>query len=652
MTAISIADISLSFGTRKILDRISFSLAENDRMGLIGVNGCGKSTLFKVITGELEPDEGNVYIANGKTVGILKQDGAFQVDEQAGDSALEQMIAAFPELLAAERHLADLQERLTAETYNAENSFFDSLTAEFTECNARFIRDGGLEFKGRCASVLLKMGFDEESMRRPLSTLSGGQRTRLALARQLAREPDILLLDEPTNHLDIDTMLFLENFLSQYRKCVLVISHDRYFLDRVTNKTLALEYGRAKLYNGGYTASMEQRRIDREIAEKHYQIQQKEIARQEAYIAQQRAWNRERNIIAAESRLKLLAKMDKLERPREAPKSIRLSFSKAFDSGNEVLTVKNLSMAFGSKKLFDGIGFLLTKKERMFIVGPNGCGKSTLLKLILGKLSPTAGRVEAGYNVEIGYYDQENQNLSPENTVLDELWNAYPQLTETEIRNTLALFRFIGEDVYREVAVLSGGERARLTLAKLILSHMNLLVLDEPTNHLDIPSREALEDALAQFDGTILTVSHDRYFMDKLATRVLALHPGEAFEGDALDYRISRVGQGFGEYLSFKKSREESFLSGNIPQNGARNPISDNKAQYLAKKAEEAEARKEKARRERLAKEAEALENEIEEIDAELFGEAASDYTRAAELDARKTAAEERLLEIYEILEG
>jgi ATP-binding cassette subfamily F protein 3 len=258
--------------------------------------------------------------------------------------------------------------------------------------------------------------------------------------------------------------------------------------------------------------------------------------------------------------------------------------------------------------------------------------------------------VEAGYNVEIGYYDQENQNLSPENTVLDELWNAYPRLTETEVRNTLALFRFIGEDVYREVAVLSGGERARLTLAKLILSHMNLLVLDEPTNHLDIPSREALEEALLQFDGTILAVSHDRYFMDKLATRVLALHPGNAFEGDALDYRISRTGQGFSEYLDFKKKREDAFAAGNIPVSGASNPVSDNKAQYLAKKASEAEARKEKARRERLSKEAEALEKEIEEIDALLFGEAASDYTRAAALDARKTEAEERLLEIYEII--
>ena len=650
MTVLSIADLSISFGTRSILERVSFSLAENDKMGLIGVNGCGKSTLFKLIVGELEPDEGQIFISKGKTIGILTQDSAFSVDERLGDNALEQMYGAFPELLAAEQELAALQARLQAST-NHEHPEYLALVRTFDEKNSRFIADGGLEFRGRCASILQKMGFEQEAMHRPLSTLSGGQRTRLALARQLSREPDILLLDEPTNHLDIDTMLFLENFLAQYRKCVLVISHDRYFLDRVTNKTLALEYGRAKLYNGNYTASIEQRRIDREIAEKHYQNQQKEIARQEAYIAQQRAWNRERNIIAAESRLKLLAKMEKLERPKEAPKAIRLSFSGDHESGNEVLHVKRLSMAFGAKKLFHDISFLLKKRDRMFIVGPNGCGKSTLLKLILGKLSPTAGRVDSGYNVEIGYYDQENQNLTDDNTVLDELWNAYPNLTETEIRNTLAQFRFVGEDVFRTVSVLSGGKRARLTLAKLILSKMNLLVLDEPTNHLDIDSREALESALADFDGTVLAVSHDRYFIDKLASRIFALHPGEAFDGDAVDYPISRVGHGYGEYLDFKQRREAALL-GNAPNIGVQNApqMSDSKAQYLAKKASEAEARREKARREKMAKEAEALEKEIEEIDAELFGSAASNYTRAAELDARKTAAEERLLEIYEAI--
>ena len=647
MTVISLSDISLSFGTRRILDGISFALNENDKLGIIGVNGCGKSTLFKVITGEYEPDEGAVFRASDKTLGILTQDGAFEVHDEEGNTPIAQMIAAFPELLAAEARLAEMQAALAAG--DAHTREYEILTRAFTEANAKFIADGGLEFRGRCASILTRFGFDEQMQQQPLHTLSGGQRTRLALARELAREPDILLLDEPTNHLDIETLLFLENFLVQYRKCVLIISHDRYFLDHVTNKTLALEYGRAKLYNGGYTASIEQRRVDREIAEKHYRNQQKEIARQEAYIAQQRAWNRERNIIAAESRLKLLAKMERVERPKEAPKSIRLAFSMAHESGNEVLHVKKLGMGFGSKTLFEDVSFLLQKKERVFIIGPNGCGKSTLLKLILGKLSPRAGRIESGYNVEIGYYDQENQNLTETNTVLEELHNAYPEKTDLEIRNTLALFRFVGEDVFRTVSVLSGGERARLTLAKLILSQMNLLVLDEPTNHLDIDSREALEGALLAFEGTILAVSHDRYFMDKLATRFLELKPGAAFTGDLLDFPVGRTGAGYDELSVFKKKREAT-LAPTVSSVQAEQPMSDNKAQYLARKQSDAEARKERTRIARLQKEAEALEAELEAIEQELFGSAATDYTRAAALDARKQEAEERLLEIYEII--
>ncbi len=643
MTVLSIADLSLSFGTRKILDRISFALNENDKLGVIGVNGCGKSTLFKLITGELSPDEGQVFLAGNKSVGILRQDGAFTVNDAQGDTPLAQMIAAFPELLAAEERLASMERALAEHSDTSDGRALDILTAAYTEANAKFIADGGLEFRARCASTLLRFGFDEQTQRQPLSTLSGGQRTRLALARELCREPDILLLDEPTNHLDIETLLFLEEFLIQYRKCVLIISHDRYFLDRVTNKTLALEYAKAKLYNGGYTASMEQRRVDREIAEKHYRNQQKEIARQEAYIAQQRAWNRERNIIAAESRLKQLAKIERLERPREAPRAIRLSFTQSFSSGNEVLHVKKLGMAFGEKLLFQDLSFLLQKKERLFVVGPNGCGKSTLIKLILGRLKPTAGRIEAGYNVEIGYYDQENQNLTPENTVLEELHNAYPEKTDLEIRNTLAAFRFVGEDVFRTVSVLSGGERARLTLAKLILSEMNLLVLDEPTNHLDIDSREALESALADFEGTVLTVSHDRYFMDKLATRFLELGGSEP-----LDYTVSRKGHGYDEFTAFSQKR--AALRDDAATAPEQEQMSDAKAQYLARKQSSADARKEKARMEKLKREAAALEQELAALEKELFGEAATDYARAAALDARKTEAEERLLEIYEII--
>ena len=649
MTVISASDLSLSFGTKTVLEDISFSLEENDKLGIIGVNGCGKSTLFRLITGEHTPDKGQIFLSSGKTIGIVEQNDAFRVTEGADDNALAQMIAAFPELLAAEARLARLEKELTEGNFAADDARLFTLSNTYSDAHARFVADGGLEFRGRCAAMLQKLGFDEEAMRRPLSTLSGGQRTRLALARQLCREPDVLLLDEPTNHLDIETTLYLESFLAQYRKCVMIISHDRYFLDRVTNKTLAIEYGHAKLYHGGYTASMEQRRIDREIAEKHYIIQQREIARQEAYIAQQRAWNRERNIVAAESRLKMLEKMERLEKPREAPRAIRLAFQQSLASGNEVLRAKGLAMAFGEKKLFGGVDFLLRRGERLFIIGPNGCGKSTLLKLLLGKLTPTAGRIEIGYNVEVGYYDQENQNLTDDNTVLDELWNAYPNLTETAVRSTLAQFRFLGEDVFRTVRVLSGGERARLTLAKLILSRMNVLVLDEPTNHLDIDSREALETALAGFDGTVVVVSHDRYFMDKLATRILALSPGRGFDADFVDYPISREGRGYSEFLDHKRAREAAF-DANSTQTVGETTISDAKADYLARKQSAAEARREKAQRERLAKEAAALEKEIEEIDAELFGEAASDYTRAAALDARKTAAEERLLEIYELI--
>lgn len=646
MTAISIESLGFSVGTKVILENISFSLEDGDKLGIIGVNGSGKSTLFKLITGEYEASEGSVYISKDKTVGVLTQDGAFEVSELCGDTVLQQMYSAFPELLGAEKRIAELEAELKKRAYESESDIYRSLTLEYTELYNKFMRDGGLEFRGRAASILKKMGFDENDMNKPCTALSGGQRTRLALSRQLCREPDILLLDEPTNHLDMETLRWLENFLVSYKKNVLVISHDRYFLDKVTNKTLLVEHTHAKLYNGSYTASTEQRRIDREIEERHYKNQQKEIARQEAYIAQQRAWNRERNIIAAESRQKALDRMVKLEKPQSDPRGIRMSFTKGGESGNEVLSVKGLSMSFGEKELFRDLSFLIKKKEKVFIVGSNGCGKSTLIKILLGSLPAKSGRVELGYNVEVGYYDQENQNLDPSNTVLDELWNAYPAMKETEVRNTLALFRFVGEDVYKEVSVLSGGERARLTLAKLILSRMNLLILDEPTNHLDIGSREALESALSDYDGTVITVSHDRYFIGKLATRIIEIKPGDWNGSDLLDYTVTRSGSGYDEFREFRDAREERLRTavGSVSSQG----MSSEKEQYLAAKQSAAEARKEQKRLERLKKEAESLENELEAVEAELYGDAASDYERAGELDARKNEIEERLMEIYE----
>ena len=653
MIAINVSDLTLRFGTTSVLEKVSFSLEENDKLGIIGANGSGKTSLFKLITGEYDAESGEVYISKGKTVGILSQYGAFDdaADAGNGDTALEHMYAAFPSLLAAEKRLSEL-ETLLADTADPRHAVY---TNEYTALHEKFLRDGGLEFRGRCRSTLLKLGFDEDAINKSVSLLSGGQKTRLALAIELCREPDILMLDEPTNHLDIETLGWLENYLIQYKKCVMVISHDRYFLDRVTNKTLAIEHHKAKLYNGNYTRSMEQRRIDKEIYEKHYREQQKEIARQEAYIAQQRQWNRERNIIAAESRQKLLDKMEKLEAPEKEARAIRMKFTSAIASGNDVLNIKKLSMGFGSKRLFDDLDFLVKRGDRLLIIGPNGCGKSTLIKLMMKKLSPTSGRIEEGYNVEVGYYDQENQNLDESKTVLDELWDAYPNLTEQKIRSTLAWFKFYAEDVYKTVGVLSGGERARLTLSKLILSHMNLLILDEPTNHLDIDSKEALESALEEFDGTIIAVSHDRYFIDKLANRIIELKPDGYVDGDMFDFEVTRDGHAYTEFREFTNARKERLAAmgastATATAKPADTPLSQ-KEQYLKNKQDAAEARKKANKIKKLTAEMEALEQELSKIEEEMNGSAATDYKRVAELDLRKTEIEDRLLEIYEELE-
>ena len=646
MTVISVNNISLSFGTNEIIKDISFSLEENDKMGIVGVNGCGKSTLLSIILGERDSDSGNVYISKQKSIGVLRQNDAFlAVDEELGESgksstALEVMYRTFEHLIKKEERLHELEADME------KNGSDERKAALFSELNESFIREGGLEFRGRCASTLAKMGFDESQIHLPYSALSGGQKTRLALSRELCREPDILLLDEPTNHLDIETLSWLESFLVSYKKCVIIISHDRYFLDKITNKTLIMEHKTAKLYGGGYTVASEKRKTEEEIQMRHYKNQQKEIARQEAYIEQQRAWNRERNIIAAESRLKMLEKMERIERPKDAPKSIKMKFHCSLESGSEVLKIRSLCFGYNpSKPLFRDLSLLVKKRDRLFFVGANGSGKSTLIKLILGALAPSSGYIETGTNVKIGYYDQENQNLTESNTVLDELWNAYPALTEFEVRSTLASFRFVGEDVFKSVSVLSGGERARLTLAKLLLSDMNLLILDEPTNHLDIASREALEEALLEFDGTIITVSHDRYFIDKLATRIVDIVSPD--EGACRDIAVNRVGEGYTELC---RERERlSFVAQALTDNTSTSSTEGTgKEQYLAAKRNVAEQKKRERYIERLKKEAEKLEEELVEIEEIMQGDAATDYVRLAELDTRKNEIEERLLFIYE----
>ena len=638
MIALSASDVNLSFGTDVILKDISFAINDGDRLGIIGVNGAGKTSLFKVITGEYTPDSGAVYIQKGHTVGILNQNA--DLKGLPGEmSCIEYMYTAYPALLSLEREIGETERALASATGDE----ILQLTARLNEQNSRFARDGGLEFRSRCRGMLLRLGFDEELIDRKIRTLSGGQYTRLALARLLATEPDILMLDEPTNHLDIDALAWLESFISTYKKTVLIISHDRYFLDRTTNKTLWLRYGKARLYNGSYSRCKEQSEAEAASLEKRYKEQQKEIARIKANIEFQRRCNQEHNYVTIRAKEKQLARMELVELAPKDEKNIRLRFATEEDSAGNVIEVKDLDFSYGERTLIKNLSFLIRRNERVMFLGANGTGKSTLMKLINSMITPTRGKITLGYNIKIGYYDQENRGLTDSNTVFGELRAAYPDKTDLELRSTLALFLFDADDIQRGVSTLSGGERARLTLAKLILKKVNLLIMDEPTNHLDIGSCDALENALLAFEGTIVAVSHDRYFINRIATRIIELAPER--DNGMIDYPLESYDDAFTEYMRIRESR-------NLMLAGAKKTaeITDAKADFEEKKREKARARSEEKKRERAEIKIKELEAELDKLESELFGEAATDYVRAAEIEQRKAEIEEELLTLYELV--
>lgn len=639
MIAIGCENISLSFGGETVLDGVGFSLGEGGRLGIVGVNGAGKTSLLRVITGEYTPDSGSVYIARDHTLGVLSQHPTLDPER----TVYEEVLSVFSGLIADEERLEELRIQTEAGDTEAADRYAAALR--------RFDDGGGRTYCSRCRSMLLRFGFDDGLMQVRCSALSGGQKTRLALVRLLLEEPDIMLLDEPTNHLDTATMFWLEEYLTSRKKTVVTVSHDRYFLDRVCTGIFEIEYGKGHYYSGGYTAYTEKKSTDREIQRRHYENQQKEIARIEAYIAQQRRWNRERNIIAAESREKQLAKLERIERPSDLPAASRMSFHESGESGNEVVLARDLCKRYGDKTLFEHLSFLIEKREHVFIYGHNGCGKSTLLRMIAERLRPDSGRVELGYNVTVGYYDQENQHLSDDKTVLDEIWDAYPSLTQNEVRGALARFLFTGDDVGKRVGVLSGGERARLTLTKLMLSEMNLLILDEPTNHLDIISREALEDALADFDGTIIAVSHDRYFISRLATRVLSfdMPPAPPLRGAASDGSIRTSGiydhrGSYDEYVAAAAAEQRTEAESAQPAQP-----SEAKQQYLEAKRASQEQRRAENRIRRAKEDCARVEQRLVELEALESQLDPADYTALGELYAERESLEARLLELYEI---
>jgi len=639
MIALSTQDINLSFGTDVILKDISFSVNDGDRLGIIGVNGAGKTSLFRILTGKYSPDSGAVYIQKGHTVGILEQNP--DLSSLPGEtSCIEYMYTAFPALLSLEKEI----ERCERELAESSGEKTLSLSNTLNELNTRFAREGGLEFRSRCRGMLLRLGFDEGLIEQKIRTLSGGQYTRLALARLLATEPDILMLDEPTNHLDIDALAWLEGFIANYKKTVLIVSHDRYFLDRTTNKTLWLRYTKARLYNGSYTRCKEEAEAEAAAIEKRYKEQQKEIAKIKANIEFQRRCNREHNFVTIRSKEKQLARMEKIELAPKDEKNIRLRFETEEESAGDVLEAKELSFSYGEKPLINNISFLIRRYERVLFLGQNGCGKSTLMKLMNSLLTPTGGKITLGYNIKIGYYDQENRGLCDSNTVFEELRKEYPTKTDLELRSTLALFLFDADDISRTVSTLSGGERARLTLAKLILKKVNLLIMDEPTNHLDIGSSEALENALMAFEGTIIAVSHDRYFINRIATRIIELAPSS--ERGLYDYSLEDYDEAYTEYM---RLRELKRLSAENATAKVQAPT-DAKLSYEERKRENAERRSLEKKKERAEAKIKELEAELEALDEELFGEAASDYKRAAEIDERKNEIEEELLTLYEII--
>ena len=618
MILLNTSKISKSYGETVILSDISFGVTDNDKIGILGVNGAGKSTLFKILTEEISPDSGEIYKAKQLNIACMEQ----HMETFSENTAYDEVLDVFSELINLEKEISSLQKEL--ETNHDEN-----IINRFHTLNQKFIDGGGLTYKSRVNSTLSGLGITDEQKHMPLSKLSGGQRTRVMLAKILLQDADILLLDEPTNHLDIDAVTWLEDFLNSYKGSIMVVTHDRYFLDKVTNKIFEIENHKLNEYNGNYSYYLTKKQADQEALEKDYELKSKEIKRLEGIIKQQKQWNREKNIKTAESKQKVIDRIEKtMVAPEKTLDSVSFRLPQPDECAKDVLCCTNLSKSF-DKPVFSDINLDIKNGEKVFLMGANGTGKTTLFKIILGLMRADNGKAILGSRVRPAYYDQMQSDLNPSKTIFDDVHDFLPKLDNTTIRSALALFLFKGEDVYKEISTLSGGEKARVSLVKLMLSKANFLLLDEPTNHLDIASKEALENTLKDYSGTLLIISHDRYFINKLADKIYELTPnGEKLYDGGYDYYIQK---------------RQTFT----PSPQAEKPKQND---YKLAKELESQKRKLKTKVARLEEAISTLENEIEALNNELLSpDLASDYQALTEktdlLNQKQSELEEKITE-------
>lgn len=634
---LSCQNISKAFVENQVLKNVSFHIEDHEKAAIVGINGAGKTTLLRIIVGEMTPDDGQVVLAKDKTLGYLAQ-----------NSTVDTSHTIYEELLSVKADLLRLEEKIREcenDMKHADGDALEDLMKQYTSLTHAFETGGGYLYRSELVGVLKGLGFTEDEFSKPVATLSGGQKTRVALGRLLLQNPDLIILDEPTNHLDMTSIAWLETYLLNYKGAVLIVSHDRYFLDRIAGKVIEIDQSKATTFMGNYSDYAVKKEQLRVAAWNAYMNQQRDIKHQEEVIEKLKSFNREKSIKRAESREKMLDKIEVIEKPSEVRTDMKLTLTPRILSGNDVLTVEHLSKSFDSHKLFTDVNFEIKRGEHVAIIGDNGSGKTTLLKILNGLVPADQGTFRLGSNVEIGYYDQEHHVLHSEKTLFEEISDDYPYLNNTQIRNVLAAFLFTGEDVFKRISDLSGGERGRVSLAKLVLSNANFLILDEPTNHLDIMSKEILEDALNGYEGTILYVSHDRYFINRTAHRILDLTEGQF---------VSYVGN-YDYYLE-KHDTVMAAIEANAPQNAdadsavaAKAAESEVKLDWKAQKEEQARLRKKENDLKKCEEKIAELEARISEIDTEMSDPAiGTQVAKLQELTKEQTSCQEQLEKLYE----